>query len=121
LDCSGHKNSGIFNEFTNLESIKFKVPIFVSSRGASLDAGMHVSSYIGFSQTVEECTRFQYNMTTDDDVFLKRYNQDKLPTAQCSEDDFEMIMETLESSPDLQTPTVTIQNVVLEFVIVSIT
>lgn len=28
--------------FTNLGSIKVKVPLFVSSRDASLDAGMHV-------------------------------------------------------------------------------
>lgn len=59
LDCSGavtqhdwHKNTRIFNRFTNLETIKFQVPIFVSSRGASLDAGMHVSFLPGDNATV---------------------------------------------------------------------
>ncbi|OBT59773.1 hypothetical protein VE03_10699, partial [Pseudogymnoascus sp. 23342-1-I1] len=42
-------------------------------------------------------------MTISDNLFLRRYNRDKPPTAQCSEDNFENIMEILESTPGCQT------------------
>ncbi|ELR10414.1 Enhancer of polycomb-like protein 1 [Pseudogymnoascus destructans] len=73
------------------------------------------SSYIRFSQTVEECTGCQYDMTTDDDVFLKAYNQKKPPTGQCSEDDFEKIMEAFETTADRQTPFAAVDNTVAGF------
>lgn len=73
------------------------------------------SSYIRFSQTVEECTGCQYDMTTDDDVFLKAYNQKKPPSAQCSEDDFEKIMEAFETTADRQTPFAAVDNTVAGF------
>ncbi|KFY07008.1 hypothetical protein V492_07518 [Pseudogymnoascus sp. VKM F-4246] len=73
------------------------------------------SSYIRFSQTVEECTGCQYDMTTDDDVFLKAYNQKKPPSGQCSEDDFEKIMEAFETTADRQTPFAAVDNTVAGF------
>lgn len=60
------------------------------------------ATYIRFSQTVEDCTGSQYNMTTEDDIFLTAYNQDK--SVKCSEDDFEKIMEIFEESSEIQAP-----------------
>lgn len=60
------------------------------------------ATYIRFSQTVEECTGCQYNMSTEDDLFLKSYNQKKPP--KCSEDDFEKIMYVLEETAEVQAP-----------------
>ncbi|KAL3957833.1 hypothetical protein ACCO45_008411 [Purpureocillium lilacinum] len=51
------------------------------------------SSYIRFSQTVEECISCQYDMTTEDDEFLKSYNGKSPQGGALSEDDFERIME----------------------------
>ena len=50
LDCSGvvmnydcHRNTEIFNEFTDLGLIEFEYQYFVASQGASLDAGRDVT------------------------------------------------------------------------------
>lgn len=73
------------------------------------------SSYIRFSQTVEECTGCQYDMTSEDDVFLKSYNQKRSPANQCSEDNFERIMEIFEATAALQTPYAAVDNTVVPF------
>lgn len=78
------------------------------------------SSYIRFSQTVEECTGCQYNMTSEDDVFLKAYNQKRTASNQCSEDDFEKIMEVFETTADRQTPFAAIDNTVVGFDVMEI-
>lgn len=78
------------------------------------------ASYIRFSQTVEECTGCQYDMTSEDDVFLKAYNQKRTPTNQCSEDDFEKIMEVFETTADRQTPFAAVDNTVVGFDMIEI-
>jgi enhancer of polycomb-like protein len=73
------------------------------------------ATYIRFSQTVEECTGCQYDMTTDDDAFLKAYNQKKPANAKCSEDAFEKIMEVFEETAELQAPFAAVDNTVIPF------
>lgn len=73
------------------------------------------STYIAFSQTVEECTGCGYDMTTEDDEWLQSYNLKKSPSAQCSEDDFEKIMEAFESTADRQAPFAAVDNTVVGY------
>lgn len=55
-------------------------------------------SYIRQSETVEECTGCPYNMDEEDETFLKTLNTGKTPSNQCSEDEFEMIMNNYETT-----------------------
>lgn len=71
------------------------------------------ATYIRFSQTVEDCTGCQYNMTTQDEVFLRSYNQKK--TIQCSEDDFEKIMEIFGEVSEVQAPHSFVDGFVVSF------
>ncbi|KAE8444386.1 hypothetical protein EG329_000586 [Mollisiaceae sp. DMI_Dod_QoI] len=73
------------------------------------------ATYIRFSQTVEETTGCQYNMTSEDDTFLKAYNQKKSASAKCSEDDFEKIMEVLEDTADVHAPYAALDGTVIPF------
>jgi len=73
------------------------------------------ATYIRTSQTVEECTGVQYNMTTEDDIFLKAYNQKKPHAAKCSEDDFEKLMEIFEDKHDSEIPFASVDGTILPF------
>ncbi|KAK6453573.1 hypothetical protein FP744_10009825 [Trichoderma asperellum] len=74
------------------------------------------SSYIRFSQTVEECISCQYDMTTEDDEFLKSYNSNPPAGAGAlSEDDFERIMEVFEDTATEQTPFAAVDNTVVGY------
>lgn len=73
------------------------------------------ATYIRFSQTVEECTGCQYNMTTEDDVLLKGYNKKKSAQQQLSEDDFEKLMELFEETAETQAPFASVDNTVVSF------
>ncbi|KAH6684426.1 putative enhancer of polycomb-like protein 1 [Halenospora varia] len=73
------------------------------------------ATYIRFSQTVEECSGCQYDMTTEDDAFLKAYNQRRGANTRCSEDHFERIMEVFEETADLQAPFASVDNTVIPF------
>ncbi|KAL2067849.1 hypothetical protein VTL71DRAFT_15947 [Oculimacula yallundae] len=73
------------------------------------------ATYIRTSQTVEECTGVQYNMTTEDDVFLKAYNQKKPQGSKCSEDDFEKLMEIFEDKHDSDIPFASVDGTILPF------
>lgn len=53
-------------------------------------------------------------MTTEDDAFLKNFNQKRTGT-KCSEDDFEKIMEAFEDTAAEQAPFASIDNTVVEF------
>lgn len=75
----------------------------------------HPSTYIRFSQTVEECTGCQYNMSSEDDTYLKSYNQKRSAATQCSEDDFEKIMEVFESTADRHAPFAAVDNTVIVY------
>ncbi|GJN74585.1 EPL1-like protein [Purpureocillium lilacinum] len=73
------------------------------------------SSYIRFSQTVEECISCQYDMTTEDDEFLKSYNGKSPQGGALSEDDFERIMEVFEDTATEQTPFASVDNTVVAY------
>ncbi|KAL3425608.1 Enhancer of polycomb-like protein 1 [Phlyctema vagabunda] len=73
------------------------------------------ASYIRFSQTVEECTGCQYNMTTEDDTYLKSYNQKKSAGSQLSEDGFEKIMEVFEDAALMQSPFAAVDQTLISF------
>ncbi|KAJ5980032.1 Enhancer of polycomb-like protein 1 [Penicillium waksmanii] len=61
------------------------------------------ATYIRFSSTVEDCCGCPYNMTEEDDVFLKIFNQ-KNPANRCSEDDFEATMNFFEETAEAKQP-----------------
>lgn len=73
------------------------------------------ATYIRFSQTVEECTGCQYNMTTEDDEFLKAYNQKRPTGPQLSEDDFEKMMEVYEETALFNSPYAAVDNHVVAY------
>lgn len=73
------------------------------------------NSYIRFSQTVEECIGCQYDMTEDDDVFLKSYNQKRPASAQLSEDDFERVMEVFEDTAYIKTPFAAVDQTIVPY------
>ena len=55
------------------------------------------ATYIRFSSTVEECTGCQYDMSSEDNVFLTEYNKSH-QEIHPSEDVFERIMEVFEDT-----------------------
>lgn len=72
-------------------------------------------NYIRFSQTVEECIGCQYDMTEEDDEFLKSYNQKRPANTQLSEDDFEMIMEVFEDTASVSTPFASVDKTIVPY------
>ncbi|TQS32155.1 hypothetical protein Golomagni_07538, partial [Golovinomyces magnicellulatus] len=72
-------------------------------------------TYLRFSQTVEECISCQYDMSTEDDVFLKSYNGKTPAGGPLSEDDFERIMEVFEDTAAEQTPFASVDNTVVAY------
>ena len=54
-------------------------------------------------------------MTTEDDVFLKAYNQKRPAGSKCSEDDFEKIMEVYEETADVQAPFASVDGTVIPY------
>ncbi|KAF4978703.1 hypothetical protein FZEAL_4972 [Fusarium zealandicum] len=73
------------------------------------------SSYIRFSQTVEECITCLYDMNTEDDEFLKQYNSKSPSAGTLSEDDFERIMEVFEDTAAEQTPFAAVDNTIAAY------
>lgn len=71
--------------------------------------------YIRFSETVEETLGCLYDMTTEDDGYLKTYNSKKPPKEQLSEDDFERIMELFEQVAAEQAPYSDVDNTVVSY------
>ncbi len=72
-------------------------------------------NYIKFSDTVEETLSSLYDMTTEDDQYLKTYNAKKPASAHLSEDDFERIMEVLEDTVSEQAPFAAVDNTVVPY------
>ncbi|KAJ5205499.1 hypothetical protein N7491_003873 [Penicillium cf. griseofulvum] len=69
------------------------------------------ATYIRFSSTVEDCCGCPYNMTEEDDVFLKIMNQKRDPSAgRCTEDIFEEVMNFFEETAQLKQPYASIDN-----------
>lgn len=63
------------------------------------------NSYTRFSSTVEdEIKGATYDMTEEDDVFLKAFNSKRPAPQQLSEDDFERILEVFEETASYLTP-----------------
>ncbi|KAL4941437.1 hypothetical protein BDV06DRAFT_180660 [Aspergillus oleicola] len=62
------------------------------------------ATYIRFSSTVEDCCGCPYNMTDQDDVFLKIMNEKRDPADRCSEDHFEEVMNFFEETARLKQP-----------------
>lgn len=54
-------------------------------------------------------------MTTEDDVFLKAYNQKRPAGSKCSEDAFEKIMEVYEETADVQAPFASVDGTVIPY------
>ncbi|KAL1842053.1 hypothetical protein VTJ49DRAFT_6123 [Mycothermus thermophilus] len=73
------------------------------------------ATYIRFSQTVEECVGCMYDMTEDDEAFLKSYNQKRPPGQQLSEDDFERIMEVYEDTSYIKAPFASIDQTIVPY------
>lgn len=62
------------------------------------------ATYIRSSATVEDCCGCPYNMTEEDDVFLKIFNQKRDASLQCSEDNFEATMNFFEETAQAKQP-----------------
>ena len=66
------------------------------------------ATYIRFSSTVEDCCGCPYNMTEEDDKFLKQLNgkspQKKHASTQCTEDQFEEVMNFFEETAKAHQP-----------------
>lgn len=62
------------------------------------------ATYIRFSSTVEDCAGCPYNMSEEDDVFLKIFNQKRDASNRCSEDDFEATMNFFEETAQAKQP-----------------
>ncbi|KAJ5715129.1 Enhancer of polycomb-like protein 1 [Penicillium malachiteum] len=62
------------------------------------------ATYIRSSATVEDCCGCLYNMTEEDDVFLKILNQKRDASNQCSEDNFEATMNFFEETAQAKQP-----------------
>jgi len=73
------------------------------------------TNFIRFSQTVEECIGCQYDMTEDDDVFLKAYNQKRAAAGQLSEDVLEQILDVFENTASLNTPFAKVDQTVIAY------
>ncbi|KAH6655056.1 enhancer of polycomb-like-domain-containing protein [Truncatella angustata] len=76
-------------------------------------------NYIKFSETVEETLGCLYDMTTEDDDYLKTYNAKRPAKDQLSEDDFEKIMELFEDTAAEQAPYAALDNTVIPYEIMS--
>lgn len=72
-------------------------------------------NYIKFSETVEETLGCLYDMTTEDDEYLKTYNAKKSLKEQLSEDDFERIMELFERTAAGEAPFAAVDNTVVPY------
>ncbi|KAJ5475892.1 hypothetical protein N7475_001621 [Penicillium sp. IBT 31633x] len=85
---------------SNLQYDKLYPPIFSQP-----------ATYIRFSSTVEDCCGCPYNMTEEDDAFLKIMNQRRGPSAEpCSEDTFEEVMNFFEETAQIKQPYASIDN-----------
>ena len=68
------------------------------------------STYIRFSSTVEDTVGCPYCMTSEDAVWLKSYNQKRPKNAQCSEDEFEWVVNFFEETTQEKQPYAEVDN-----------
>ncbi|KAJ2979763.1 hypothetical protein NUW58_g7119 [Xylaria curta] len=77
-------------------------------------------NYIKSSDTVEETLRGSlYDMTTEDDEFLKNHNSKRPTNAHLSEDDFERIMEIFEDTAAESAPYAEVDNTFVPYELMS--
>lgn len=62
------------------------------------------ATYVRFSSTVEDCAGCAYDMNEDDHTFFKSMNKKKDASTQCSEDQFEEIMNCFEETAQAKQP-----------------
>jgi len=67
-------------------------------------------TYIRFSSTVEDTSGCPYCMTAEDEVFLKKLNSKSKKAGHCSEDQFEVVMNTFEEISALKQPFAAVDN-----------
>lgn len=67
-------------------------------------------TYIRFSSTVEDCIGCPYCMNLEDEVFLKRLNAKKSKLSQCTEDQFEEVMNFFEQTSSTKQPFASVDN-----------
>jgi enhancer of polycomb-like protein len=68
------------------------------------------STYIRFSSTVEDTSGCPYCMTGEDEVFLKKLNSKSKKTGHCSDDQFEIVMNTFEEISAIKQPFAAVDN-----------
>ena len=68
------------------------------------------ATYIRFSSTVEDCTGCPYNLTEEDDDCLKSINEKRNVSTQCSEDQFEEVMNFFEETSHTKQPYAAVDN-----------
>ncbi|KAI1823355.1 EPL1-like protein [Xylaria intraflava] len=77
-------------------------------------------NYIKFSDTVEETLKGSlYDMTAEDDEFLRNYNSKRSANARLSDDDFERIMEVFEETAAESTPFAEVDNTFVPYELMS--
>jgi len=62
------------------------------------------ATYIRFSSTVEDCCGCPYNLVEEDDVALRVMNQRRDACTQCTEDQFEEVMNFFEETAQAKQP-----------------
>lgn len=62
------------------------------------------ATYVRFSSTVEDCAGCPYDMDEDDQTFFKFMNKKKNASTQCSEDQFEEIVNCFEETAQVKQP-----------------
>ena len=62
------------------------------------------TSYLRFSSTVEDCVGCPYDMDEEDDTFLKSMNKKRNASTQCSEVQFEEVMNCFEETAQTKQP-----------------
>lgn len=62
------------------------------------------ATYVRFSSTVEDCAGCPYDMDEEDQIFLRSMNKKKNASTQCSEDQFEEIMNCFEETAQVKQP-----------------
>lgn len=67
-------------------------------------------TYIRFSSTVEDMIGCPYCMTGEDAAFLRAYNANKDEASQCSENDFEEVMNFFEETSHSKQPYASVDN-----------
>ncbi|KAK2749438.1 Enhancer of polycomb-like protein 1 [Myotisia sp. PD_48] len=68
------------------------------------------ATYIRFSSTVEECGGAGYNLVEEDDVALKILNEKRDASIQCTEDQFEEVMNFFEETAHTKQPFAAVDN-----------